>query len=189
MRMYWKCVPQNRALLIAQVTQCLPDYRGRTFGIGIAPAGESVTLRNRYARNLPSQQLTFARKRDPAVSAPAMARRFSAKNKLRIAGEMSCQPSQLCIRTIAGLAVGAMVAPWVEQRRRECGLQCIGQAFGQFGIGYHCPAPVVSAFRGTAGSLFPCAERLLQRQTNKPLIRQPRAGRALTHGVIEILGQ
>src|ERR1035438_7393428 len=88
MRMHWKCVPQNRALLNAQFTQCVPDYRGRAFGIGKGLARESVALRNRYARNLPSQQLTFASKRDPTVSAPAMTRRFSAKNKLRNALEM-----------------------------------------------------------------------------------------------------
>ena len=92
-----------------------------------------------YARNSLIQQLTFTSKRDPAVSAPAMTRRFAAKNKIRFAGEMSCQPGQLYIRAIAGQAVGATVAPWVEQLLRECGLQCIGQAFGQFGIGHQCP--------------------------------------------------
>src|SRR5580704_2357873 len=134
MRMHLKCVPQNRALLNAQVMQCPPDYRGRGFGIGTSPAGQSITHR-RYAWNLPSQQLTLASKRDPTVSAPAMTRRFSAKNKLRNAVEMSCQPGQLCIRTIAGLVVGATVAPWVEQRRQSR-RQCIGQKFGQCVIGH-----------------------------------------------------
>ena len=69
-----------------------------------------------------------------------MTRRFAAKDKIRFAGEMSCQPGQLYIRAIAGQAVGATVAPWVEQLLRECGLQCIGQAFGQFGIGHQCPS-------------------------------------------------
>ena len=114
MRMHWKCVPQNRALLNAQVIQCPPDYRGRGFGVGKGPAGQSVT-HGRYARNPPLPQETFARKRDPALSTTLIARRFSAKNKLRIAGEMSCQPSQFCIWTIAWLVVGAMVTPWVEQ--------------------------------------------------------------------------
>src|ERR1700686_2539209 len=113
MRVHLKRVPQNRAFLNSQVMQCPPDYRGRGLGVGTSPAGQSVTHR-RYAWNLPSQQLTFASKRDPAVSAPAMTRRFSAKNKLRNAVELSRQPGQLCIRTIIGLAVGAMVAPWVE---------------------------------------------------------------------------
>ena len=138
MRMQWKCVPQNRALLNAQIIEFIPDDLGRAFEICIGPSRESG-IHLRYARNPLIQQLTFTSKRDPAVSAPAMTRRFAAKNKIRFAGEMSCQPSQLCIRTIAGLAVGATVAPWVEQGRRECGLQCIGQAFGQFGIGHQCP--------------------------------------------------
>jgi hypothetical protein len=73
-------------------------------------------------------------KRDPTVSPPAMTRRLSAKNKLRNAVEMSCQPGQLCIRTIAGLVVGATVAPWVEQRRQSR-RQRIGQKFGQCVIG------------------------------------------------------
>src|SRR5208283_1816121 len=115
--MHLKCVPQDRALLNAQLIQFVPDDLGRAFEIGIGPAGESV-IHLRYARNRPIQQLTFASKRDPAVSAPAMTRRFSAKNKLRMAVKMSCQPGQLCVRTIAGLAVGALVAPWVEQRQR-----------------------------------------------------------------------
>src|ERR1035441_10853629 len=87
MRMHWKCVPQNRAVLNAQLIQCPPDYRGRGFGVGKGPAGESV-IHRRYARNLPIQQKTLASKRDPAVSAPEITRRFSAKNKLRIAVEM-----------------------------------------------------------------------------------------------------
>src|ERR1035438_8461756 len=139
MRMHLKCVPQNSALLNFQLIQFIPDDLGRAFEIGIVPAGESV-IHLRYARNPPIQQLTFASKRDPAVSTAAMTRRFSAKNKLRIAVEMSCQPGQLCIWTVAWLVVVAMVAPWVEQLRRECGLQCIGQAFGQFGIGHQCPS-------------------------------------------------
>src|ERR1700693_1632680 len=142
MRMHWKCVPQNRALLNAQVIQCLPDYRGRGFGVGKGPAGESVT-RRKYAWNLPMQrnpmqQKTFASKRDPAVSAPEITRRFSAENKLRIAVKMSCQPGQLCIWTIAWLVVGATVAPWVEQGRPSR-RQCIGQKFGQFVIGHQYP--------------------------------------------------
>src|SRR5208337_2594345 len=137
MGMHLKCVPQNRALLHAQLTQFIPDYRGRAFGVGLGPAGESV-IHLRYARNLPSQQLTFASKRDAAVPAPAMTRRFAAKNKLRIAVEMSCQPGQPCIRTIAWLVVGGTAAPWVEQGRRS-GRECIGQKFGQLVIGHQYP--------------------------------------------------
>src|ERR1035441_5544667 len=119
MRMQWKCVPQNRALLNAQIIEFIPDDLGRAFEIGIGPSGESG-IHLRYARNPPIQQLAFTSKRDPAVSAPAMTRRFAAKNKIRFAGEMGCQPGQLCIWTIAGLAVVTVVAPWVEQLRREC---------------------------------------------------------------------
>src|SRR5579864_271071 len=137
MRMHLKCVPQNRALLNAQVIQCSPYYRGRGFGVGTSPAGQSVT-HPRYAWNFSSQQLTFASKRDPAVSATAMTRRFSAKNKPRIAVEMSCQPGQLCIWTIGWLVVGAMVAPWVEESRQPR-RQCIGQKLGQFVIGHQYP--------------------------------------------------
>ena len=132
MRVHRKCVPQNRALLNAQVIQCLPDYRGRGLGVGKGPARQSVT-HGRYARNLPLQQETFARKCDPAVSTTLIARRFSAKNELRIAGKMSCQPGQFCIWTIAWLVVGARLAPWVEQVR-QFRRQSVGQKFGQFVI-------------------------------------------------------
>ena len=136
--MHLKCVPQNSVLLNFQLIQFIPDDLGRAFEIGIGPAGESV-IHLGYARNPFIQQLTFTSKRDPAVAAPARTRCFAAKNKLRDAGEMSCQPGQLYIRAVAGQAVGATVAPWVEQLLRECGLQCIGQSFGQFGIGHQCP--------------------------------------------------
>lgn len=136
MGMHLKCVPQNRALLNAQLTQFIPDYRGRAFGVGLGPAGESV-IHLRYARNLPIQQLTFASKRDPAVPAPAMTRRFTAKNKLRFAVEMGCEPGQLCIWTIAWLVVVATVAPWVEQVRS--GRESIGEKFGQLVIGHQYP--------------------------------------------------
>src|SRR5208282_2702404 len=111
MRMHRKCVPKNRVLLNAQLTQNLPYCRSRTFLIRAFLDGKSVTYSS-YARN-PLPQEIFACKRDPAVSTTAMTRRFSAKNKSRLAVEMSCQPGQLCIWIIAGLAVGAMVAPWV----------------------------------------------------------------------------
>jgi len=65
--MHLKCVPQNRALLDAQLIQSPPDYRGRGFGIWDGPAGESL-IHRRDARNLPTQQKTFASKRDPAVA-------------------------------------------------------------------------------------------------------------------------
>ena len=137
MRMHWKCVPQNCALLNARVVQRLPDYRGRSFFVRTFLDGKSVS-HERNARNRPAQKKTFTSKRDPAVSAPAMTRRFSAKNKLRITVEMSREPGQLCLWTIGWLAVVAAVTIWVEQLRRECGLQRIGQAFGQFGIGHRC---------------------------------------------------
>jgi hypothetical protein len=40
---------------------------------------------------------------------------------------------------IAGLAVGAMVAPWVEQLRRRWERQCIDQEFCQFVIRHQYP--------------------------------------------------
>src|SRR5882724_5276515 len=134
MRMHLKCVPQNRALLNAQLIQSLPDYRGRGLGVGKDPASEPV-IHLKYARNPPLAQETLTSKRDPAVPTTLITRRFSTKNKFRIAVEMSCQPGQLCIWTIAWLVVRAMVAPWVEQGRPSR-RQCIGQKFGQFVIGH-----------------------------------------------------
>src|ERR1039458_139559 len=143
MRMHLKRVPQNRALLNAQSIQFLPDYRGRAFFVRAFLDGKSVT-HGGHARNLPLlQQEMFAGKRDPAVSTTAITRRFSAKNKLRIAVEMSCQSGQLCIWTIAWHVIGATIAPWVEQSppsRR----QCIGQKFGQFVIGHQIRSSVAS---------------------------------------------
>src|SRR6266852_7234059 len=117
MRVHLKRVPQNRAILNAQPIQFLPDCRGGAFFVRTFLDGKSVT-HGRHARNLPLlQQEMFAGKSDPGVPATAIARRFSAENKLRIAGEMSCQPGQLCIWTIPWLVVVATVAPWVEQGR------------------------------------------------------------------------
>jgi hypothetical protein len=72
------------------------------------------------------------------VSTTLIARRFSAKNELRIAGKMSCQPRQFCIWTVAWLVVGAMLAPWVEEVRQFT-RQSVGQKFGQFVIGHQYP--------------------------------------------------
>ena len=116
MRVHWKRVPQNRSVLNAQLVKSLPDYRGRWLSVRKPPDGKSVT-HGRYARNLPLPQEIFAGKRDPAVSTTLITRRFSTKNKLRNAVEMSRQPGQLCIWTVAWLVLVAAVAIWVEQGR------------------------------------------------------------------------
>jgi hypothetical protein len=83
----------------------------------------------RDARDLPIQKQTLANKGDSAVPAAEIAWRFSTKNKLRIAVEVSSQPRKLLVRTVAGLVVAAMVVPWVEQRRQSRRKR-IGQEFG-----------------------------------------------------------